>query len=78
MAYIKIDRDKCKGCELCILYCPNKLIHVLGGLNKHGVHVVKFKNNENKCTGCSMCAAICPDCAIEVWKEIKKNEKRKA
>ena len=68
MGYIKIDRDKCKGCSLCIIYCPNKLLNISNDLNKKGIHTVEFKDKDNKCTGCSMCAIMCPDCAIEVYK----------
>ena len=67
MAEIKIDRDKCKGCMLCVSACPNKLIIQSKNLNKRGVQVVEIKDAD-KCTGCAMCAIMCPDMCIEVWK----------
>ena len=68
MGYIKIDKDRCKGCGLCIIYCPSHLLCVSGDLNKVGIHAAEFKDKDGKCTGCTMCAVICPDCAIEVYK----------
>lgn len=64
MAKIKIDRDRCKGCYLCIVNCPNGLIKVSSKINIKGVKPVEFAGG--KCTGCGMCAIICPDCGIKV------------
>jgi len=68
MAYIKVDKEKCKGCGFCIIYCPNKLVLSSDAMNKRGVHAVEFVDKDGKCTGCAMCAIMCPDCVIEVWK----------
>ena len=67
MPKITIDKNKCKGCLLCISFCPKGLIGVDGKLNKRGVKPVKFNNNPD-CMGCALCAIICPDCCIEVYK----------
>ncbi len=67
MAKIKIDKNKCKGCMLCVSVCPLKLIKKAEKLNKRGVLCVEFEE-EGKCTGCSMCAIMCPDVCIEVYK----------
>jgi Indolepyruvate ferredoxin oxidoreductase, alpha and beta subunits len=66
MARIKIDKDKCKGCYLCIVNCPNSLIKVESELNVKGVKSAVFAGG--KCTGCAMCALICPEFIIEVYK----------
>lgn len=67
MPKIEIDRERCKGCELCVLYCPKSLIKLETAINKRGVHPAKFSSKEG-CTGCSFCALICPDLAIEVYR----------
>lgn len=64
MAKIKIDKDRCKGCYLCIANCPNGLIKISTEINVKGVKPVVFKSG--KCTGCGLCAIICPDGAIKV------------
>jgi 2-oxoglutarate ferredoxin oxidoreductase subunit delta len=83
MPKIIIDQDKCKGCLLCISFCPQGLIKVSDKLNKRGVKPVKFSRQANlnkggilpkagnknpECLGCALCAIICPDCCIEVYK----------
>lgn len=67
MAKVKIDRERCKGCLLCISFCPKGAINIDSKLNKRGIKSVKFVDND-KCIGCAMCAVICPDCCIEVYK----------
>jgi 2-oxoglutarate ferredoxin oxidoreductase subunit delta len=67
MAKIKINRNKCKGCLLCISFCPKGSIALDKKLNNKGVKPVKFKEGAD-CIGCSMCAVICPECCIEVYK----------
>jgi len=67
MAKIKIDKDKCKGCMLCVSVCPRKVIVKSKKLNKRGIYAVEVKKNAS-CSGCAMCAVICPDVCIEVYK----------
>ncbi len=67
MAKVKIDKDRCKGCYLCVVNCPNGLIKVSKDLNAKGVKPAYFSGN-GKCTGCAMCAVICPDCGIMIFK----------
>ena len=67
MPKIIINRDKCKGCLLCISVCPRHLIVAGKDLNVRGAKSVKF-DSSGECIGCAMCAVICPDCCIEVYK----------
>lgn len=67
MGKIIINRDKCKGCLLCVSVCPKGLLITEEDLNSRGVNPVKFKGSD-ECLGCSLCAIICPDCCIEVYK----------
>ncbi|HRZ67893.1 MAG TPA: 4Fe-4S binding protein [Candidatus Omnitrophota bacterium] len=69
MGKITIERDACKGCGLCAINCPEKLIIMEESLNVRGVHPAKFIGaDEQKCKGCKMCAIMCPDVCIEVYK----------
>jgi 2-oxoglutarate ferredoxin oxidoreductase subunit delta len=69
---IVIDRDRCKGCELCIEHCPNHRIELEKALNKKGYTPARFKENveenEKGCTACAQCATVCPEVAIEVYR----------
>lgn len=67
MNFTKIDIDKCKGCELCIITCPKKLIVKSKKINSIGYEYVKQVNAE-KCTACGLCYMMCPDAIIEVYK----------
>jgi 2-oxoglutarate ferredoxin oxidoreductase subunit delta len=70
---ITIDREICKGCQLCISVCPKHLISVSDKLNQKGYYPAEVSktddHGEPHCTGCVSCATICPDVAIEVYRE---------
>lgn len=65
---IKVDKEKCKGCELCINVCPVKILHLSKDFNQNGNHYI-IVNDSLKCKGCGFCYMICPDAAITVIKE---------
>jgi len=65
---VVIDKDRCKGCGLCIAACPNQVLAFSGELNKNGYNVVYMEDPE-ACVGCAFCAQTCPDIAIEVYRE---------
>lgn len=67
MGKIDIDRERCKGCQLCLITCPKKMIRLAEDFNEKGYHFVFFENS-GECTSCTMCGKICPDMAIEVYK----------
>ncbi|MFA5008820.1 MAG: 4Fe-4S binding protein [Candidatus Omnitrophota bacterium] len=65
---ISIAKDKCKGCQLCVFFCPSKNLILSQDLNKKGIKYAKVKDAA-KCTGCGMCFLVCPDCCIEIREE---------
>ena len=70
MAKFKVcfDGDVCKGCELCVLYCPKKIVVISSHINNKGYSPATIDDME-KCTGCKSCALVCPDGAISIFKE---------
>ncbi len=67
MPEVKIDKERCKGCEFCILYCPKKTLKFSADINSKGYHYPECADPES-CTGCALCGMICPEVAIEVYK----------
>jgi len=61
---ITINKEWCKGCEICVEFCPT---HVLA-MNGPVVEVV----NLEACTACGLCEIRCPDFAITVTKATSK------
>jgi len=67
MAGIEIEETRCKGCGLCTVACPHKLIQLSGQINLQGYEPA-IMTAQDKCTGCALCAEMCPDVAIAVFK----------
>jgi len=70
---IKIDFERCKGCELCAVACKNDCIGKSKGSNAVGNFPAETKEDyEDYCTACTDCAVVCPDACIEVHKYKRK------
>lgn len=69
---IVVDRERCKGCNLCVVACPSHVLTLAGKrVNKKGYHYAEPTGKEN-CNGCASCAIVCPDGCIIVYR--KKEE----
>jgi 2-oxoglutarate ferredoxin oxidoreductase subunit delta len=64
---IVIDKERCKGCTLCVTVCPHNVITISDKANSKGYFPAEATGPN--CTGCANCAVVCPDCAIEVYRE---------
>ena len=65
MANIKIDKQRCKGCCLCVAVCPRANIRMSELFNEAGRHYAEIID-EADCTGCALCCQMCPDLAIQI------------
>lgn len=65
MPDIRIEVEYCKGCGLCVHYCPRDVLRVSDSPNSKGYRVVEIVAKEN-CIGCRNCEINCPDFAISV------------
>lgn len=67
---VLIDQERCKGCQLCTLVCPQHVLRMdVTQLNARGYHPARLDETQNVCTGCAVCAVICPDVCIRVYRE---------
>jgi len=64
--------DRCKGCGICIEFCPPKALRQSKELSSTGVYVPELE--EGKCTYCGICDLFCPDLAIMVVRGKKLEE----
>jgi 2-oxoglutarate ferredoxin oxidoreductase subunit delta len=57
-----INRDWCKGCGICVIFCPRQVLE----LDSRDKAVAIRPEN---CICCKLCELRCPDLAIEVLTE---------
>jgi 2-oxoglutarate ferredoxin oxidoreductase subunit delta len=60
---ILIDENLCKGCEICIEFCPLKIFETSEKLNRKGYYVPVVVN-QDECSECRLCELLCPEFAI--------------
>ncbi|MFQ5834444.1 MAG: ferredoxin family protein [bacterium] len=68
---ISINEDLCKGCRgcgLCIAFCPKDVLKMSDRFTKKGVHPPEIINEED-CILCERCMIYCPDFAVVVSDE---------
>lgn len=58
----RIRRDWCKGCGICVAFCPKQVLE----LDEHEKAVAKRPQD---CICCRLCELRCPDLAIEIVTE---------
>ncbi len=62
----RINREWCKGCGICIYFCPKQVF----GFDDQGI-VAVLKQEE--CIGCGTCERMCPDLAVEIFRSENTN-----
>jgi 2-oxoglutarate ferredoxin oxidoreductase subunit delta len=69
---LEIERDRCKGCGLCVDVCPKHCLElnesVVNGLGHHPVELTEVA----ACTSCAICARACPDVAFTIYAKPRK------
>ena len=64
---IVVDIEKCKGCAVCTVNCPNDILAMSKNVNGKGYHYVEMISDD--CIGCANCAMVCPDSVITVYRK---------
>jgi 2-oxoglutarate ferredoxin oxidoreductase subunit delta len=65
MPKVSVEKDRCKGCTLCVENCPQKVLEMSTDINVKGYFFAK-PQRPHLCIGCRVCAVTCPDVAIEI------------
>lgn len=65
--YVIIDKEACKGCDICVDACPTDVLLLSKNVNGKGYRFSEMVNVE-ACTGCTSCALVCPDTVITVYR----------
>ncbi|MFN2158741.1 MAG: ferredoxin family protein [Anaerolineales bacterium] len=56
---------RCKGCGLCIEFCPQGILQESINTNQKGYHYPEvIIGGEQECVNCEFCTLICPEFAI--------------
>lgn len=65
-----IDKDRCKGCGLCVSICPKKVLEISDRVNKKGYYPA-YQARPEDCILCAMCCTMCPDVAITITETVE-------
>ncbi len=66
---VEIDDRWCKGCDICVAFCPKGVIERPEGGKAQVAH-------PEQCTRCGLCEVMCPDFAIIVRPTLKARDAR--
>ena len=70
---IEVIEKYCKGCHICVEFCPTKVLSLSSAFNSKGYHPPHMVAPE-KCSGCDLCGMYCPDFAIYGYRLDKPKE----
>jgi 2-oxoglutarate ferredoxin oxidoreductase subunit delta len=62
---VVIATERCKGCELCLPACPERVLSMSADANAFGY---RYPLLTEGCTGCTACELVCPDFVFEVYR----------
>jgi 2-oxoglutarate ferredoxin oxidoreductase subunit delta len=62
---VYIIPERCKGCQICIRFCPQKVLQSSIITNAKGYYFPEVvPDSETHCIHCEFCTLICPEFAI--------------
>ena len=70
---VVVDKEKCKGCNLCVVACPVQVLALCDRVNGKGYNYSQMVDPD-ACIGCASCAMVCPDSCITVYRQKNSGE----
>jgi 2-oxoglutarate ferredoxin oxidoreductase subunit delta len=62
---IHLIPERCKGCEVCIHFCPQNVLCISDERNQKGYRIpMVIPGMETECVNCEFCTLVCPEFAI--------------
>lgn len=62
---VYIIAERCKGCEICVRFCPQGVLRASKNTNGKGYHLPEIvPGKEGACVHCQFCSLVCPEFAI--------------
>ena len=65
---VVIDKERCKGCNLCVVACPVQVLALAAEVNAKVYNYSEMSHPEDF-VGCASCAIVCPDSCITVYRQ---------
>jgi len=75
MPQVRVLKERCKSCGLCIEACPKGHLEIGPRFNAQGYAYVRVRRG-TECVGCGFCAEMCPDMALRVYREAGRRSKK--
>ena len=67
---IVIDERYCKGCGICVRFCPKHVLEISKEVNSRGYYAPLVVNADS-CGKCQQCVLLCPDFAIFIVEDVE-------
>jgi len=80
---IRIDQERCKGCDLCLKLCPKGVFQESQEVGAKGFRLI-IPELSRQCSNCGLCKYFCPEEAVilegeclldEFWGQLQQIEK---
>lgn len=74
---IRIDTEICKGCGLCVFFCPRHVLVMNPQRHNRKGYSLPDIVDVDACTGCRLCEISCPDFAIFIDRAARSRPEEK-